>query len=60
VLQDLYEDQLAYYQSHPEEAAQIRKVGNASPNPMIDDARAAAAFALGQTLMNLDAFLMKR
>ncbi len=59
-LQNLYEDQLAYYQSHPEEAAQIRKVGNASTDPMIDDARAAAAFALGQALMNLDAFLMKR
>ncbi len=57
---NLYQEQLAYYQSAPKEAAALLKVGHAPKSKIIDDASQAAATNLANTISNLDECLLKR
>jgi len=56
----LYQEQLAYYQQAPEEAAALLKVGHAPKSRTIDIASQAAATNLANTISNLDECLLKR
>ncbi|MEQ1851319.1 MAG: DUF1553 domain-containing protein, partial [Chthoniobacteraceae bacterium] len=56
----LYDDQLAHFRSHPDEAAALLRHGNARPDPAIPAAEGAAATVLAQALMNHDACVVKR
>ena len=49
----------AYYQSHPDEAAQLLAVGESKVDPSLDPATLAAWTMLANELMNLDEFLNK-
>jgi Protein of unknown function (DUF1553) len=56
----LYREQLAYFQTKPDEAAALLKTGNAKPAADIPAPEAAAAAVLAQALMNHDACVVKR
>ncbi len=56
----LYREQLAYFQSKPDEAAALLKTGAAKPPGDISAPEAAAAAVLAQALMNHDACVVKR
>ena len=56
----LYREQLAYFQSKPEEAAALLKTGNAKPAADLPAPEAAAAAVLAQALLNHDACVVKR
>ncbi|MDB6139876.1 MAG: Planctomycete cytochrome [Verrucomicrobiaceae bacterium] len=56
----LYEEQLAHFQSAPAEAAELLKTGNAKRDPSIPAPEAAAATVLAQALLNHDACVVKR
>ena len=49
----------AYYQSHPDEAAELLAVGESKADPSLDPATLAAWTMLANELMNLDEFLNK-
>lgn len=56
----LYQEQLAYFQAHPEDASSLLKVGQATPDASIPPAEAAAATILAQTLLNHDGSVVKQ
>ena len=56
----LYREQLAYFQTKPDEAAALLKTGNAKPSADIPAPEAAAAATLAQALMNHDECVVKR
>jgi hypothetical protein len=56
----LYREQLAYFQSKPDEAVALLKTGNAKPIAGIPAPEAAAATVLAQALMNHDVSVVKR
>ena len=60
IVQQLYHEQLAYFQAKPDEAAALLKTGNAKPAADISAPAAAAATVLAQTLMNHDVSVVKR
>lgn len=56
----IYREQLAYFQSRPDEAKALLKTGNAKRAADIAEPEAAAATVLAQSLMNHDACVVKR
>lgn len=56
----LYAEQLRYFQSHPEEAGALLKVGQAPLAAQISHAEVAAAAVLAQTLLNHDESVVKQ
>jgi hypothetical protein len=60
IVSRLYREQVAHFQTHPAEAAELLKTGQAKPAADLPPAEAAAATILAQTLMNHDAAVVKR
>ncbi len=60
IMQQLYREQLVYFQGKPGEAAALLKTGNTQAGADIPAPEAAAAAVLAQTLMNHDACIVKR
>jgi hypothetical protein len=60
ILQQLYKEQLAHFQSHPQDAEALLAIGHAKRDASIAIPEAAAATVLAQTLMNHDACVVKR
>ena len=60
ILQQLYAEQLQYYQSHPGEAAALLKIGQSPHNTAVEEAYAAAATILAQAILNHDECVVKR
>ncbi len=60
ILQRLYREQLAHFQSKPAEATALLGHGQTKPAAGIPAPEAAAATVLGQALMNHDACVVKR
>ncbi|HEV7402888.1 MAG TPA: DUF1553 domain-containing protein [Chthoniobacteraceae bacterium] len=58
ITEQLYREQLAYFQAHPQEAAALLKAGKSKP-PAATPELAASAI-LGQVLLNHDACVVKR
>ena len=56
----LYNEQLAHFKAHPQEAEELVKTGNAKHDASIPLPEAAAAAVLGQALLNHDACVVKR
>lgn len=54
-----YDDLLAYYRAHHDEAINLLHVGEAAPNPSLDQAEHAAWTMLANQVMNLDEALNK-
>lgn len=59
VLVDLYEDQLSYFQQHPEEAVEFLKTGSKVADPKLPPAELAAMANTVLTLFNYDKTLIK-
>ncbi len=59
VLVDLYEDQLSYFQQHPEEAIEFLKTGSKVADPKLPPAELAAMANTVLTLFNYDKTLIK-
>lgn len=59
VLVDLYEDQLSYFQQHPEEAVEFLKTGSKVADPKLPPAELAAMANMVLTLFNYDKTLIK-
>lgn len=57
---ELYTEQLTHFQSHPDEAAALLKVGQTPHNPKVPPAEAAAAAVLAQALFNHDGSVVKQ
>lgn len=60
ILKRLYEEQLAHFTEHSDQAAELLKVGSAARNEMIPVPQAAAATVLAQALLNHDICVVKR
>jgi hypothetical protein len=60
LLTTLYAGQRELFGKNPEEAAKLLKIGEAKPDPTLPPAELAAATAVVQTIMNLDATIWKR
>jgi hypothetical protein len=60
ILARLDAEQAAYFEAHPEEAARYLAIGEKQPDPALPVAELAATTVLANTLMNHDAFVMKR
>jgi hypothetical protein len=60
ITEQLYREQLAWFQKKPEEAVALLKTGRAKAPGDISAPEAAAAMVLAQTLMNHDACVVKR
>jgi len=56
----LYQEQLAHYQSNPDEAKALLAIGSAKRDPNLPLPEAAAATVLAQALLNHDACVVKR
>ena len=56
----LYREQKTYFAAHPDEAAQLLKVGRTACDAKIPPAELAAATVLGQLLLNHDECVVKR
>ncbi len=60
ILTQLYREQLAHFKQHPQEAEELLKIGSAPRKSEVPVARAAAAAALAQALLNHDETVVKR
>jgi hypothetical protein len=60
VLARMYDEQLGWFRDHPDAAKAGLAVGDTPRDPTLPDAEVAAAAAVVNTLMNHDAFVMKR
>jgi len=60
LLVGLYERHCAEYTKEPEQAAKLLKVGERKPDATLPPAEVAAATALAQVILNLDAAIWKR
>jgi hypothetical protein len=60
IVQQLYDEQLAYFRSNPDDAAALLKIGAAKPCADIPAPEAAASAVLAQALLNHDACVVKR
>lgn len=60
IMRRLYDEQLALFKAHPNEATALLKTGFAPQVKDIDPAQAAAATVLAQALLNHDACVVKR
>jgi hypothetical protein len=56
----MYDEQLGWFRDHPDAAKAGLAVGDTPRDPTLPDAEVAAAAAVVNTLMNHDAFVMKR
>jgi hypothetical protein len=56
----LYQEQLAYFQKHPADAAALLKVGQSPADASVPPPGAAAATILAQTLLNHDGSVVKQ
>jgi len=56
----LYQEQLAYFRQHPQEAEELMKTGGAPRVAVVPGVEGAAAAALAQALLNHDACVVKR
>ncbi len=59
ILTDLYQDQLGYFQQHPQEALEFLKTGNKAADPKLPPAELAALTNTVLTLLNYDKTLIK-
>jgi len=60
ILSNLYAEQLAHFQAHPDQASALLKVGQTPHNPKVPPAEAAAAAVLAQALFNHDGSVVKQ
>jgi len=60
ILTQLYDEQLAHFRSHPESAVASLAVGDTPRDPTLPAPEIAATATLVNTLMNHDAFVVKR
>ncbi len=60
IMEQLYREQLAYFQTKPDEAAALLKTGNTKPAVDLPAPEIAAAAVLAQALLNHDACVVKR
>jgi hypothetical protein len=60
VLRALYDEQIAHFEAHPDQAAALLKTGEAAPAMDLPDPQEAAAAILVNAIMNLDEALTKR
>ncbi len=60
ILASLYNEQLAYFRSHPQEAAHLLSVGQTAADPGVPEPEAAAATVLAQALFNHDGSIVKQ
>ena len=60
IVRGLYNDQLAYFRAHPNEAASLLKVGQTPADPAVGAPEAAAATILAQALFNHDGSVVKQ
>jgi hypothetical protein len=60
VLLELYQQQLAYFEQHPDRAEEFLKTGDKPRDEGIPAARLAAAGLVANTLLNFDESVMKR
>ncbi len=60
ILSNLYAEQLAHFQAHPDQASALLKVGQTPHNPKVPPAEAAAAAILAQALFNHDGSVVKQ
>jgi hypothetical protein len=60
IVEQLYREQLAYFQTKPDEAAALLKTGNAKATTEVSGVELAAATVLAQALLNHDACVVKR
>jgi hypothetical protein len=59
ILTELYQDQLDYFQQHPQEALEFLKTGNKAADPKLPPAEFAALANTVLTLLNYDKTLIK-
>jgi hypothetical protein len=60
IVAQLYQEQLAYFQEHPSDAAALLKVGQSTPDSSVPPPEAAAATILAQALLNHDGSIVKQ
>ena len=60
ILSRLYAEQLAHFTQHPEQAAELLKIGSAPRDQSLPAPAAAAATVLAQALLNHDMCVVKR
>jgi len=60
ILTQLYQEQHAYFSTHPERAAELLKVGTAPRDETLPAVAVAAATVLAQTLLNHDLCVVRR
>ncbi|MBM3853871.1 MAG: DUF1553 domain-containing protein, partial [Verrucomicrobia bacterium] len=60
ILSRLYDEQLAWYRRHPEDADCYLRIGDRERDASLPAPEVAAATTLANTLMNHDAFVVKR
>ena len=60
IVSALYQEQLAHFQRHPEEAERLLKVGHTPASALVPVAEAAAATVLTQALFNHDGAIVKQ
>jgi hypothetical protein len=60
VLQELYEQQLAYFKEKPAHAADFLTTGDAKADPAVDAIHLAAVGVVANALMNYDECVMKK
>ena len=60
LLRRLYAEELADFQKHPDQTAELLRVGEFKPNPALNPAEVAANAIVASTVMNFDEFVIKR
>jgi hypothetical protein len=60
ICRQLYQEQLSFYQAHPQEAAALLKHGNHPTDKALPPAQVAAAAILAQALLSHDESIVKR
>lgn len=59
IMTQLYQEQLAHFTQHPDDAERLRKIGQTAPHADLSAPQAAAATMLAQALLNHHACVMK-